>query len=950
MNRLCVEKSFIILFFTCIFQPLFPLELKAVQGEPQTRIDFVPRSPEASMIRMYGGGYNVSSKGLANIDIPLHEISVRGFTIPISINYISDGIRVNEIDLSPVGLKWVLNCGGIVSRSIVGLPDDDFGGVGWCNPANTKDYSVAPDSHDDYFDVYNSSLDFAADQFSYSFQGYSGNFFFERGGFNIINVTRNTLSLTKLGSGALISGFKILDGYNNNFWFSEAERMTYNIQTTTTTTANGMSNTALSGEGSKVFDNSWKLKGIKTQKGDSISFVYESYSYKTEFYFKNEMVTHTLNCVDSDIHSVTTQQDNYSAKLIKEINTPFEKVTFYYGIKPRVDSIVVWSFFDGKYKKRKVIKFKYGGERKQLTSISFFGDIGESSHDGLKYTFEYDDRAIPELGSPKQDIFGYINGSTVSNMIPGLIGLESDREVDTSLITSGMLRRITYPTGGYSVFKFEANMDRSTGGVRFGPGVRIKNITDYDANNIRISSKSYSYSSPVFLPYIHTPLNYSKFNYIYSTKDYCDPMNPNEWASLGSAQLLKQIWSSEPISQTISNDASVLKFYSVDFKLSGPYNRDLNGSYYENVKTILEENGSVEDRYFYKFDGVGIHEFSRGKLIFDSDGLLVKRIDKDYIFGEQIVTSTYRKTYEPFSVCGPDPIFVFYPPLSNFDVSVDLLSRDVEVVTDNYLVGMPTITEKATDYNSAGLIKGITTKRLDENNSSNDTYVSETRYAFDGYSKGISTVEVSPFLAWNAALFPIEENSYLLKNTGDSLLIGSTLFTYNQKSLPSAIYKLVASEPLSMKTERGYDIAVEYDYNSKNNVKQADLIDGTEAMYWNNNNKYLLAIFSNIEYSALEVIPNLFASLNRLENYTVLTDEGVKEELNILNANIRSLVPPGVLFTTYTYDPGVGMTSQTDPNGLTTYYEYDGLGRLRVVRDHEGSILKRYDYHYRDGE
>ena len=62
------------------------------------------------------------------------------------------------------------------------------------------------------------------------------------------------------------------------------------------------------------------------------------------------------------------------------------------------------------------------------------------------------------------------------------------------------------------------------------------------------------------------------------------------------------------------------------------------------------------------------------------------------------------------------------------------------------------------------------------------------------------------------------------------------------------------------------------------------------------------------------------------------------------------LAPVDAQVETYTYDSGVGMTSQTDPNGLTTYYEYDGLGRLRVVRDHEGSILKRYDYHYREGE
>ena len=40
------------------------------------------------------------------------------------------------------------------------------------------------------------------------------------------------------------------------------------------------------------------------------------------------------------------------------------------------------------------------------------------------------------------------------------------------------------------------------------------------------------------------------------------------------------------------------------------------------------------------------------------------------------------------------------------------------------------------------------------------------------------------------------------------------------------------------------------------------------------------------------------------------------------------------------------MTSSTDVNGRTTYYEYDNMGRLQYVKDNEQNIIKKINYHY----
>lgn len=52
---------------------------------------------------------------------------------------------------------------------------------------------------------------------------------------------------------------------------------------------------------------------------------------------------------------------------------------------------------------------------------------------------------------------------------------------------------------------------------------------------------------------------------------------------------------------------------------------------------------------------------------------------------------------------------------------------------------------------------------------------------------------------------------------------------------------------------------------------------------------------------------------------------------------------------TFVYKPLIGITSNNDQNNVITFYEYDQLGRLTVVRDQNKKVLKAIDYNYGDG-
>ena len=98
---------------------LFSCMLAAAQGtEPKV----IPPSPNAAAFAKYGNIPVSIYTGVPNISVPIYEIKVRDITVPISLSYHASGVRVGD-ESSRVGLGWVLNAGGMISRNIINRDD-----------------------------------------------------------------------------------------------------------------------------------------------------------------------------------------------------------------------------------------------------------------------------------------------------------------------------------------------------------------------------------------------------------------------------------------------------------------------------------------------------------------------------------------------------------------------------------------------------------------------------------------------------------------------------------------------------------------------------------------------------------------------------------------------------------------------------------------------------------
>ena len=110
---------------------------------------------------------------------------------------------------------------------------------------------------------------------------------------------------------------------------------------------------------------------------------------------------------------------------------------------------------------------------------------------------------------------------------------------------------------------------------------------------------------------------------------------------------------------------------------------------------------------------------------------------------------------------------------------------------------------------------------------------------------------------------------------------------------------------------------------------------------WSYRNFYPIAEIKNATYQDVISALGGEAAVLNFANRTHPSLDDIKNFLRPILSDTRFMV------SYYSYQPMVGLTSKTSPNGITFYYEYDSLGRLRKVKDHQGHIIQQYQYQYK---
>jgi RHS repeat-associated protein len=494
---------------------LFLLRGLHLDAQPTNNLikDVTMAAPNAAALGKYGD-YSVGNyTGVPDIGIPIYTVQEGPLSLPISMNYHASGIKVAEM-ASWVGTGWSLNAGGIISRTIQGVRDEEVTKGYYLNGQNiaTAINSSPLNSAILSANISKGTVDGEPDIFSFNVGGYSGKFFIDyktaitQGKPAYQFVPKQDL---KLDFDDGFQGFTITTPDGTRYIFGKYQPATgAPITAHEKTLYQDQSN-------NEQYISSWYLLRVESHdKQFSISLNYqdEAYSYLSNASGKYINYAANINTPNNTCFS-TSEQYVYSyqsntevdynhrhfrtymdGKRLSQIISSTSTVNF--GISAtvfrtdlddngfsitgggRAKSLDKIEIITGDRCKKFVMNYDYFQDPSNTTKSTYkklrLLNVTEKSCDETivnpPYTFTYEGNFLPHRLSKAVDHWGFYNGATGNEAnainIPPTTLLSttgtipygsSNRETNETEMKKGVLTEIQFPTGGKTSFTFEAN-------------------------------------------------------------------------------------------------------------------------------------------------------------------------------------------------------------------------------------------------------------------------------------------------------------------------------------------------------------------------------------------------------------------------------------------------------------------------------------------------------------
>jgi hypothetical protein len=599
-----------------------------------------------------------------------------------------------------------------------------------------------------------------------------------------------------------------------------------------------------------------------------------------------------------------------------------------------------------------LFNFQYNNNPSQRLRLLSLTCANTNNLKQYSYLFGYNPNLLPAYNSDETDNWGYYNGKYYG--VTPFSSLYAFRTPNATLMQAEMLDTITYPTGGKAILQYEPNdfskIVNYQQDLPLNTPFNLKDSTSI-AGGLRIKQITFQFKDvstpPIIKQYIYKNADLTSSGIlsnipIYSTSGNAAGTVTSRYSWFGSITITYNetfISDSEnPVNWLDRTNGNSVTYRRVIEKLQDNSQTIYTYTNYDDFPDLTPLNmyssfnqTTFVNRFISK-------KLERGLLLkteyYDKQGRLVKKIENQYnndpLRYNDYVKSIYEYGFNALMRYSAIPIYTFYPYLKT------------QTATEYDLTTGDSIQQKTFyTYGANNLISAIKTI-----NSHGDTLQTSMNYS--------GNYQVAPYTGMYQKFmvnYPIEI-THFLKNK----VIGGNLTTYKQvinsldtMYLPDKTYSVETTIPFTsftpfngttMDSHYGTPNLTFLSYDAKGNIREVEDRAGISTTYlWGYEYQYPIAAIKNAIFSQVK------SALGMSNVDTQLSALTIPDTAKV-NALQKQLTK--AMVSTYTYQPLIGMTSEINPQNVTTNYIYDVFGRLFLTRNDDKNLLVKYRYGYYD--